>query len=170
MGSVPYNVFPEPRPVRCAAAEFRSRSKNIEYREFRSNFRESAGATSRSLFSLPECWAVRSIAGARRACRESRRTTVGVCPPFRPTFPAFSSPFSPLVPRIDATSCGPAPADVRVASEPRQPWTCRCWLTRLGRLPTRSSYERRGSPLSPSLSLLLYIGTLLQWRLINPLT
>lgn len=95
-----------------------------------------------------------------------------VCPPIRPTFPAFSPPLLAPISRIDATSCGPAPADVRVASEPRQPWTCRCWLTRLGRLPTRSSYERRGSSPPPPLPLPLplYIGTLLQWRLINPLT
>lgn len=70
-----------------------------------------------------------------------------VCAPYPPHFPRILPPpplLSPI-PRIDATSCGPAPADVRVASEPRQPWTCRCWLTRLERLPTRSSYERRGS-------------------------
>lgn len=56
-----------------------------------------------------------------------------------------------------------------------------CWLTRLGRLPTRSSYERRGPPSSLSsssssppsslpLPLSLYVDALLQWRLINPLT
>lgn len=125
------------------------------YREFRSSFRKSASGLEivhsrwQSAHAEVDRWCT---AGACRACRESRCTMVNVSPPLPsspPTFPPFSPPHPAY--RDSCTELRTGLADVRVASEPRQPWTCRCWLTRLGRLPTRSSYERKGVP--PPLSI-----------------
>lgn len=97
----------------------------------------------------------------------------------RPPSRVRPPPRPPARPSVAMARCigaaGRSVAMLALHQRPHQPWTCCCccWLTRLERLPTRSSYERRGlSPLLPlPLPLFsLYIGTLLQWRLINPLT
>lgn len=85
----------------------------------------------------------------------------------------FSVPPSPPVAMARCIGvAGRSVAMLALHQRLHQPWTCCCcWLARLERLPTRSSYERRGPyPLLFLPLFSLYIGTLLQWRLINPLT
>lgn len=130
----------------------------------------------RARFSPLECCGGRSVGlsygvstrGLQRVRRESqcvRRAGVTPLPSFYPAVMANTE----LLPLLQAS-----PPMLGVASEPPQPWTCLLLLAHEDGyppvVPPRVERERFSPSLPPSLLPSLYIGTLLQWRLINPLT
>lgn len=139
------------------SSKIRGYVKHIRYRRILLQFPRIA-ARPRAIFAtetpLRMCSLLVYECGESR-CAHAMRWPDGPPPPLS----HVCSPSPPSPPVAMARCIGAAGRSVAMLAlhqRPHQPWTCCCccWLTKLERLPTRSSYEQRGSsPLLPLLPL-----------------